>query len=46
VSIPKGPADDPDQNLKQYFNKITDEGFKVNPHPEWNWTQGADGHYQ
>lgn len=46
VSIPKGPkGGDPDEELKKYFDKITDEGFNVKPHPDWNWTQDGNGHY-
>jgi hypothetical protein len=45
VSIPKGPKENPDQYLKEYFNKVNDSGYHMDPHKDWGWTK-QDGHWQ
>jgi hypothetical protein len=46
VSIEKGPAGDPDKNLKDYFNKVNRQGYRMEPHPKWGWQKVGEGKWQ
>jgi len=45
VSIPRGPLQDPDRFLKEYFREKQDKGYWLMPGTAWGWQHynGCDG---